>query len=721
MFEPESGLVDGAYSVHGVLDSGNQLLDIRGSTFYQLDAPPGDFSLLMTPKSGDDINMVLYNSSMQVIATSFGPQEELINYHSSSSDTFFVELYPTATSSAQAEVEVDLPEGGWSAVLDFGPIRDVSVTLYDIDKDGRDEIFVATSKALDSQLNEVRPAGLIVLEDSGVVKWSISFPAIEGADPQTGKVYSTTSVSSAPAFADLTGDGHAEIVIGVGADTFGEAGPDVVGQPGDKGGVYALTAGGEILWFHESLDVIGGASNTGDGRPDGVYGAPVVFDIDGDGRKEVIVNSWDQSTWILDGLSGAVEAEAHLADTIWSTPHVADLDADNRFEILVSADITENASAGTFTGGIFHVLNADAEQVFPGFDQPVGNPDYVELRGKYEEQALWSSPITADLDGDGRLDILYGTGNFFHDERGSDIRVWNADGTERMLLETHGRTFATPLVADLDRDGRPEIVAATLDGYLHGWDASGRELFATQTGSFLNTRGNPVFSAPVAADLTGDSRLEVLVTQGAQVVVIDAQGQQLSDPSSRELVFEVFKGSVAVKDIDNDGVQNIISGGNTRGHDQAMVFNWVNPFNDDESDAGLSGARYQFSQSQGNIINFVERFYDTVLGRQADPHGRNDWVDSLYTGIKTGADVAVGFVFSAEFSSKAVGDVEYIETLYQAFFDREPDAAGSTQWLEQLASGVGRAEVLDGFIYSQEFRNLSARFGILPFKEQPQA
>jgi len=720
MFEPDADVFALSYGTVDVLSHGSQVLDVTGNTMYRLDVPPGDFSLLMSPESGADINMVLYNESMQVVAANFAPDEEFIRYHSSSSSTFFVELYPTAMPRASAELEVVLPSGGWSATLDFGPIRDVSMTLYDIDKDGRDEIFVATSKALDGDLNEVRPAGLVVLEDDGSVKWSVSFPAIEGADPQTGKIYNTTSVSTAPAFADLTGDGRAEIVIGVGADTYGEAGPDVVGQPGDKGGVYALSADGEILWFHQSRDTIGGSSNTGDGRPDGVHGSPVIFDIDGDGKKDVIVNSWDQSTWILDGQTGQAKVEVHLADTIWSTPHIADLDGDNRFEILVSADITANSDAGTKTGGIFHVLNAAGEQVYSGFDQPVGNPAYTELRGKYEEQALWSSPVTADLDGDGRLEIIYGTGNFFHDKRGSFIRVWNADGTERLLLETQGRTFATPLVADLNGNGRPEIVAATLDGYLHGWDADGDVLFKTQTSSFLNATGNPIFSAPVAADLTGDGRLEVLVSQGSQVVVIDAFGRQLSDAFSRELVFETFKGAVAVKDIDNDGVLNIVSGGNTPSKDQAVVFNWINPFGGDGV-TQLSDARYQFSQSQGNIINFVERFYDTVLSREADPHGLNDWVDSLYTGVRTGADVAVGFVFSEEFTARAVSDDVYLETLYRAFFGREPDAAGLGQWKQQLSSGVSRADVLDGFIYSQEFRNLSTGFGILPFKEQPQA
>ena len=84
--------------------------------------------------------------------------------------------------------------------------------------------------------------------------------------------------------------------------------------------------------------------------------------------------------------------------------------------------------------------------------------------------------------------------------------------------------------------------------------------------------------------------------------------------------------------------------------------------------------------------------------------------------IQTGADVAKGFINSPEFISKNKTDDEYLNILYRAFFNRNPDSAGLAAWLDQLESGADRSEVLDGFIYSQEFSSLCANYGILAYQ-----
>ena len=52
--------------------------------------------------------------------------------------------------------------------------------------------------------------------------------------------------------------------------------------------------------------------------------------------------------------------------------------------------------------------------------------------------------------------------------------------------------------------------------------------------------------------------------------------------------------------------------------------------------------------------------------------------------------------------------------LYKAFFDRDPDQAGWDVWIAELNGGKDRSQVLDGFLGSQEFINLSETFGIEP-------
>ncbi|RLB66552.1 MAG: hypothetical protein DRH08_05930 [Deltaproteobacteria bacterium] len=347
-----------------------------------------------------------------------------------------------------------------------------------------------------------------------------------------------------------------------------------------------------------------------------------------------------------------------------------------------------------------------------GFDQLVAsNPAYETLKGKWEEQTLWSSPVTGDLDGDGHLEIAYGTGNFFHDDRGSYIKVWNHDGTLKFELDTNGRTFATPLITDLDGDGDKELIATTLNGYLYGWDHNGNQLFATATLSFGAFTAQPIFSSPLAVDLTGDGKKEIIYAQGAQLAVVNYQGQQLSDNTARHLVVESYKGSPAIKDIDNDGALDIISGGHASDSDAAVVYRWANSYGVDDGD--FINDRYQFSQSTTNISDFVERFYRTVLGREAEVAGRLYWVDSLVTGTRTGADVAQGFIFSQEFANRSLSDTDFVNTLYTAFFDRPADPGGFNNWLSALTQGAARATVLEGFIYSQEFRNLTATYSIV--------
>jgi len=109
---------------------------------------------------------------------------------------------------------------------------------------------------------------------------------------------------------------------------------------------------------------------------------------------------------------------------------------------------------------------------------------------------------------------------------------------------------------------------------------------------------------------------------------------------------------------------------------------------------------------------FVSRFYRHCLGREPDLPGLRGWVNAIKTGQLSGSDVARGFVFSEEFINKNVPNEEFVRILYKAFFNREPDAPGFNGWVSSLNSGKSREFVLNGFLNSQEFRNLCTEFNI---------
>lgn len=112
------------------------------------------------------------------------------------------------------------------------------------------------------------------------------------------------------------------------------------------------------------------------------------------------------------------------------------------------------------------------------------------------------------------------------------------------------------------------------------------------------------------------------------------------------------------------------------------------------------------------VTAFVTRLYRTCLGREPDDSGQTNWVTWLVNGSQTGTQVAQGFVFSAEFQRKQLSNEDFVETLYQAILDRNSDASGKQTWLNCLASGWSREQVLAGFTGSAEFSRLCSQYGI---------
>lgn len=723
-----------------LLTSGTQQVKGSGQDWFKIVTGPGEMNFAMTSTGGanaaPELNMVLFDANgEQVQANNKSGGTEEISWVVKETGTYYLQVfspaYPGNTTpngiGMNYTLVTDLPENTWSTLLDFGPVRNASVSSYDIDNDGKDEIFIGTSKALDAKGKEIRPGGLIVLEDDGTVKWTKTFDAINGPDSRTGLTYNTTSVSTQAVFSDVNGDNQIDILVGVGADNALEFGTP--GQPGDKGGLYALDAQGNELWFYQTKDVFGSAlgqaSDGPDGRSEGVYGTPRVFDIDADGKREVLFTSWDHRLYVVDAATGQLEREFDLHDTASTTPAVADLDGDGLYEIIVPSDITDNPAAGIDRqGGILAVLSNYGLPNIDGWADQIFSTTSADFRGKFIDQALWSSPKVADIDNDGELEIIHGTSNFFKDARGQFIKIWNADGTEQATLETKGQTLAAPMLADLDGDGNDEIIATTTMGYVYAWKADGTLVFETQPRPYAEppltgvARDLPIPHQAIAVDIdNADGDLELILSMGSQTIVLDSDGTQLTSTARADMVFNTYSGSPLVKDIDGDGKLDFISGGTTETQDQLIVYRWENPLDAKGASAGTAEyrtAEYQNSQSLNQIRDFVERFYETILGRGSDATGNNYWTDNLATGVLSGENIARGFINSAEFQGRGTSNAEYVNTLYSAFFDRPADTGGFNAWMKQLDGGADRADVLKGFTASREFKNLSESFGIRP-------
>ncbi|MFH1150993.1 MAG: VCBS repeat-containing protein [Actinomycetota bacterium] len=71
----------------------------------------------------------------------------------------------------------------------------------------------------------------------------------------------------------------------------------------------------------------------------GVYGAPAIGDIQGDGAVDIVVGTWGHHVMAWN-YTGGLTFMFDNADTIWSSPALADLDRDGLKEIIIGGDST---------------------------------------------------------------------------------------------------------------------------------------------------------------------------------------------------------------------------------------------------------------------------------------------------------------------------------------------------------------------------------------------
>ncbi len=104
----------------------------------------------------------------------------------------------------------------------------------------------------------------------------------------------------------------------------------------------------------------------------------------------------------------------------------------------------------------------------------------------------------------------------------------------------------------------------------------------------------------------------------------------------------------------------------------------------------------------------VLRFYEAVLGRQADTPGARFWIDRFDSGEWPTRRIAEHFASSDEFAAlygDATDDAAFVSAMYGNVLDRIPDQNGLAFWTEYLADGGSRGELILLVSNAPEFTN----------------
>lgn len=109
------------------------------------------------------------------------------------------------------------------------------------------------------------------------------------------------------------------------------------------------------------------------------------------------------------------------------------------------------------------------------------------------------------------------------------------------------------------------------------------------------------------------------------------------------------------------------------------------------------------------------RLYQAAFDRNPDAEDLGYWLDFLDRGVFDLDDIAGFFIDSVEFARlygdpDTVTDADYVELLYLNVLDREPDQLGFDYWLERL--NEGSADQVDLLVlFSESVENKLAVFG----------
>lgn len=450
-----------------------------------------------------------------------------------------------------------------------------------------------------------------------------------------------TAIQASPVVTDVDNNGKVDVVA---ATMDGR----VVLLNGQTGGVIRTFRQGAPQNCPAGVDC----------RPDGFFATPVVADVNGDGRNDIIAASYDHSVYAW-SFGGTLLWRSFLYDTLWSSPAVADIDNNGTQEVILGGDIYAGNPLGAPAGGLLWVLNGRNGTRFSGYPRALGG------------QVIWSSPAITDLNGDGRLDAVFGTGN--HGPFGDGAaarRVWAVTLSTRANVPgwpvgVAGRVVHQPAIGDVDNDGRPDVVVATETGYLQAFRANGGSIWSTCNGGTTSACGATVgHGGVVIADVDDDGVQEVVsaLTQTLRVYGLNRQleatyrltGNGTLNPASVAAITEVNGRAMIVQ-------SSLYRVGGHGGQARAGDVVRTNLLTTDQPLCRQDWPAFKRSAYRTSVKParepwhpfpcarpFVDQQYNDVLGRNIDPTGLEFWTHNLRT-TWSGARVVEGFMNSREF------------------------------------------------------------------------
>ncbi|MDP9402319.1 MAG: VCBS repeat-containing protein, partial [Actinomycetota bacterium] len=400
------------------------------------------------------------------------------------------------------------PSPRWSVDLPGAAVRESSPLAVDLDGGGLDVVFGA---------HDGKVYALHGSDGSGVGGWP----------RQTSH-----AINSSPAAADTDGDSRPEVFVGSGVGSHGQC---------SGGAMYSFEHDGNQRFRFQGSDQTCPSQ--------AIHSSPALGDINRDSSSDVTFGALGLQMYSL-SQSGTLNPgwPYYTDDTVFSTPALADVNGDGQTDVIVGGDSTPGPPID-HRGGLVRAISGGGQTLW-------------EFR---VNEIVRSSPAVGDIDGDGRPEIVFGTGDFWVRQAGgasdaTKVFALNPNGSLKWVRETGGYTLASPTLADIDGNGVLDVAIGTFEGpnpgrvfALRGGDGADLPNYPRASG------GGVVLGSISTADLDGDGGQDLLVPTGAAVFAYSGKtGQRLFGLEEGKVAFQ---NSPLVADVDGNGLLDIIAVG----------------------------------------------------------------------------------------------------------------------------------------------------------------
>jgi hypothetical protein len=288
-----------------------------------------------------------------------------------------------------------------------------------------------------------------------------------------------------------------------------------------------------ILWYKQFSDSI---SNL-------IYGEAAVADIDLDGEKEIIVGT-DSSMLYCLNIDGEMIWQFNAEGRISCTPTLVNLNNDDALEIIItsgSGKIYTISAEGNLLWEYETERTIDASAAVGDITQD-GNLDIVvgsydgnlyaltkegELIWKFDAgESIVSTAVIIDIDDDKRNEIIVGDGNgimyaittnnvfenigLINRTKYIPEVVWQFETS----IPNNVGFIGSPVIYDIDNDGKQELIFCSEDGSLFCLDLSGNVLWQYKT-------DGPTYNTPAIADINNNGIIDIVFNSGNKIIAID--------------------------------------------------------------------------------------------------------------------------------------------------------------------------------------------------------